>query len=164
MAVPRGIGVVDTMIGFPADDFKMYDFIREQLRDGSKTFEFPVEYMFKAVPKELYGAGDPIALTLREMDKHGVEMGMIGVGGEVSATALKDHPGIEGALVIQWTIDPKGTVIKASVDASRSAINETSVAACVIDIIKKIKFSEHPQGKETNTFYPFDFHPHTFKQ
>ena len=79
-------------------------------------------------------------------------------------TALKDHPGIEGALVIQWTIDPKGNVTKASVDASRSTISETSVAACIIDIIKKIKFSEHPQGKETNTFYPFDFHPHTFKQ
>ena len=92
MAMPRGIGVVDTMIGFPADDFKMYDFIREQLRDGSKDFEFPVEYMFKAAPKELYGAGDPIALTLREMDKHGVDMGMIGLGGEVSAKALKDHP------------------------------------------------------------------------
>ena len=92
MAMPKGIGVVDTMIGFPADDFKMYDFIRAQLNDGSKDFEFPVEYMFKAVPKELYGAGDPIALTLREMDKHGVDTGMIGVGGEVSAKALKDHP------------------------------------------------------------------------
>ena len=77
-------------------------------------------------------------------------------------TALKDHPGIEGALVVQWTIDPKGNVIKASVDAARSAINEPSVGGCIIDIIKKIKFSEHPQGKETNTFYPFDFHPHTF--
>ena len=92
MAMPKGIGVVDTMIGFPAEDFKMYDFIRAQLRDGSKDFEFPVEYMFKAVPKELYGAGDPIALTLREMDIHGIDMGMIGVGGEVSAKALKDHP------------------------------------------------------------------------
>jgi hypothetical protein len=77
-------------------------------------------------------------------------------------TALKTHPGIEGALVIQWTIDPKGNVSKTSVDASRSAISEPSVAACIIDIIKKIKFSEHPQGKETNTYYPFDFHPHTF--
>jgi len=92
MAMPNGIGIIDTMIGFPADDFKMYDFIREQLKDGSKDFQFPVEYMFKSVPKELYGAGDPIALTLKEMDKHGVDMGMIGTGGEVSAKALKDHP------------------------------------------------------------------------
>ena len=31
--------------------------------------------MFKDVPKELYGAGDPITLTLREMDRFGVELG-----------------------------------------------------------------------------------------
>ena len=57
------------MIGFPADDFKMYDFIREQLKDGSAKFDFPVEYMFKNVPKELYGSGDPISITLHEMDR-----------------------------------------------------------------------------------------------
>lgn len=76
--------------------------------------------------------------------------------------ALKSHPGIEGSLVIQWTIDPKGTVTKISVDQSRSAITEPSVGACIIDIIKPIKFAEHPQGKETETYYPFDFHPHTY--
>jgi hypothetical protein len=76
--------------------------------------------------------------------------------------ALKNHPGIEGSLVIQWTIDPKGNVSKISVDQSRSAISEPSVAACIIEIIKPIKFAEHPQGKETETYYPFDFHPHTY--
>ena len=93
MPVPEGIGIVDTMIGFPAEDFAMYDFIREQLKDPSAKFEFPVEYMFKQVPKELYGSSeDPVALTLNEMDKHGVEIGLIGVGGEVSRKALKEHP------------------------------------------------------------------------
>ena len=103
MAMPAGIGIIDTMIGFPADDFKMYDFIRDQLKDGSKDFQFPVEYMFKSVPKELYGAGDPVALTLKEMDKHGVEMGMIGTGGEVSAKALKDHP---NRFIASGQVDP----------------------------------------------------------
>ena len=56
MAMPGDIGIVDTMIGFPADDFKMYDFIRAQLKDPSAKFDFPVEYMFKNVPKELYGS------------------------------------------------------------------------------------------------------------
>jgi hypothetical protein len=91
MAMPKGVGVIDTMIGFPAEDFRMYDFIREQLRDPSAKFDFPVEYMFKHVPKELYGAGDPISVTLNEMDRFGIERGMIGVGGEVSRKALKDH-------------------------------------------------------------------------
>ena len=49
--MPGNIGIVDTMIGFPAEDFKMYDFIRQQLKDPSAKFDFPVEYMFKTVPK-----------------------------------------------------------------------------------------------------------------
>jgi predicted TIM-barrel fold metal-dependent hydrolase len=92
MGMPTNIGIVDTMIGFPANDFKAYDFIRAQLKDPSASFDFPVEYMFKSVPKELYGAGDPVALTLREMDKYGVEIAMIGCEGEVSQHALKAHP------------------------------------------------------------------------
>ena len=54
MTRPRDIGVIDTMIGFPAEDFRMYDFIRAQLKESSADFEFPVEYMFKGVPKALY--------------------------------------------------------------------------------------------------------------
>lgn len=90
--MPSGIGIIDTMIGFPADDFKMYDFVRAQLKEGSAKSDFPVEYLFKHVPKEPYGAGDPISLTLREMDKVGIEVGLVGLGGEVSKKALKDHP------------------------------------------------------------------------
>jgi hypothetical protein len=103
MAVPAGIGIVDTMIGFPAEDFSQYDFIRDQLKDPSAKFDFPVEYMFKHVPKELYGKGDPIAVTLHEMDRFGVEVGLIGVGGDVSRKALKDHP---DRFVPQGSIDP----------------------------------------------------------
>ena len=103
MAMPRNIGIVDTMIGFPAEDFKMYDFIREQLKDPSAEFDFPVEYMFKNVPKELYGSADPIAVTLHEMDRFGVEIGLIGVGGEVSRAALKAHP---DRFVAQGSVDP----------------------------------------------------------
>jgi len=102
--MPKDIGIVDTMIGFPADDFAMYDFIRKQLKDPSTKFEFPVEYMFKQVPKELYGSSkDPVALTLNEMDKHGVEIGLIGVGGEVSRKALTEHP---DRFVGQGSVDP----------------------------------------------------------
>ena len=104
MSMPKDIGIVDTMIGFPADDFAMYDFIRKQLKDPSTKFEFPVEYMFKQVPKELYGSSkDPVALTLNEMDKHGVEIGLIGVGGEVSRKALTEHP---DRFVGQGSVDP----------------------------------------------------------
>ncbi|MFU8817676.1 MAG: amidohydrolase family protein [Pseudomonadales bacterium] len=104
MGMPRDIGIVDTMIGFPADDFAMYDFIRKQLKDGSASFDFPVEYMFKQVPKALYGSTeDPISLTLNEMDKYGIEIGVIGVGGEVSRKALQQHP---DRFVGQGSVDP----------------------------------------------------------
>ena len=92
MAMPSDIGIIDTMIGFPASDFSQYDFIRKQLKDDSTEFEFPVEYMFKNVPKELYGSDNPISVTLHEMDRFGVEVGVVGVGDEVGRQALRDHP------------------------------------------------------------------------
>jgi uncharacterized protein len=94
MAMPRDIGIVDCMIGFPASDFSQYEFIRKQLRDSQSRddFDFPVEYMFKNVPKELYGTENPIDVTLHEMDRFGVEKGLIGCEGEVNQQALKRHP------------------------------------------------------------------------
>jgi hypothetical protein len=73
--------------------------------------------------------------------------------------ALKAHPGIEGNLDIQWTIDPKGAVTDISVDTSHSDIVEPTVGNCVIAIIKKIHFNESALGFETRTHYPFNFHP-----
>lgn len=73
--------------------------------------------------------------------------------------ALPTHPGIEGDLVIQWTIDPKGNVTQVSSDTSRSQIAEGTVVACITDIIKKIQFASSPGGFETKAFYPFNFHP-----
>jgi len=103
MAMPKGIGIVDTMIGFPADDFSQYDFIRKQLKDGSTDLDFPVEYIFKNVPKELYGNKDPISVTLHEMDRFGIEIGLIGAGGDVSRQALQTYP---DRFVAQGGVDP----------------------------------------------------------
>jgi hypothetical protein len=74
--------------------------------------------------------------------------------------ALKDHPGIEGDLVIQWMIDPKGNVSQVSSDTSRSQILEPTVVDCVSEIIKKLQFAPSQGGFETKAFYPFNFHPH----
>jgi uncharacterized protein len=92
MGMPSGIGIVDTMIGFPQAGDAVYDFIRRQTKDqASKDMRFPVEYIFKDVPHDL-PTDDPVAVTLHEMDRHGVEIGMIGVGDETSRRALKQHP------------------------------------------------------------------------
>ncbi|MBK6694901.1 MAG: AgmX/PglI C-terminal domain-containing protein [Myxococcales bacterium] len=73
--------------------------------------------------------------------------------------ALKAHPGIEGDLVVKWTIDPKGQPTDVAVDDGKSQIHEPSVGQCVVDIIKKIKFAESAKGFETRTNYPFNFRP-----
>jgi uncharacterized protein len=98
VAMPTDVGIIDTMIGFPHGDMKAtYRFITEQTRDAQSKdeFEFPVEYMFKQVPdKELRDVPDPIALTLREMDRWGIAQGLIGVGGpgHLGEKALKQFP------------------------------------------------------------------------
>jgi hypothetical protein len=77
--------------------------------------------------------------------------------------ALADHPGIEGDLVIAWTIDPTGKVTQTSLDVSRSTIAEPSVVACVSTIIMRIQFAPSPGGFETKASFPFNFHPHHVK-
>ena len=92
--IPADIGVIDLMIGFPsADARRNYDFLQPLLRDeASGRMEFPVEYMFKQVPNHLDAGQDPVEVTLKEMDRHGVAIGLIGIGGKVAARALKEHP------------------------------------------------------------------------
>jgi|TARA_B100001146_G_scaffold220268_1_gene228724 predicted TIM-barrel fold metal-dependent hydrolase len=103
VGIPKGINIVDTMIAFPAVDFSQYDFIRTQLKDDSTDLDFPVEYIFKNVPKELYGNEDPISVTLHEMDRYDIEIGLIGVEGDISHKALKNH---SDRFISQGSVDP----------------------------------------------------------
>jgi predicted TIM-barrel fold metal-dependent hydrolase len=97
MGMPDGIGAIDLMIGFPAADMaKQYAFITQQTKDrqSKEEFEFPAEYMFKNPPDKVLEKDDPVGTTLREMDKWGVERGMIGVSDPEGngVKALKQHP------------------------------------------------------------------------
>jgi hypothetical protein len=73
--------------------------------------------------------------------------------------ALTDHPGIEGDLVLSWTVDPKGNVSQIGLDASRSQITEPTLVTCISEIIKRILFAPSPAGFETKASYPFNLHP-----
>jgi predicted TIM-barrel fold metal-dependent hydrolase len=90
----RGIAAVDCMIGFPAADaHRRYDYLRAGMKDAeSKTMNFPAEYMFKEVPDDAGEGHDPVAVTLAEMDRCGVGIGLIGLGGPEASRALKEHP------------------------------------------------------------------------
>ncbi|HUF98035.1 MAG TPA: amidohydrolase family protein [Ilumatobacter sp.] len=97
MGMPTGIGIIDTMIGFPHVDVKStYDFITRQTKDqeSKDDFEFPAAYMFKDVPEARTADQDPVAMTLEQMDKWGVEMGLVSIGGEngTGEQAVKRYP------------------------------------------------------------------------
>ena len=95
MAMPKGIGVIETMIGIPSPHQpRNYDFMRPLFRDQESIsqFDFPVEYMFKDVPKT--GTHDDyIKYTLEQMDRFGIEKAVLGVSldNEVSVRAVKQH-------------------------------------------------------------------------
>jgi len=96
MAMPNDVPIIDLMLGIPSEEAKRsYDFMRPLFRDAESlaSFDFPVEYMFKDVPK-FESLGDRIQYTLREMDRYGIERALIGVSltDEVSQQALREHP------------------------------------------------------------------------
>src|SRR5579884_537158 len=81
------------MIGFPGTERSVDSFaFRSLLKDqGSAEMKFPAEYMFRHLPGTIEKEMDPIEATLAEMDRHGVEIGLIGCEG-ISARALKEYP------------------------------------------------------------------------
>jgi predicted TIM-barrel fold metal-dependent hydrolase len=96
MPMPTDVPVIDLMLGIPSTEAKRsYDFMRPLFRDAEslQSFDFPVEYMFKDVPK-FSELADRIKFVLDEMDRFGIEKGLIGVSlsDEVSQRALREHP------------------------------------------------------------------------
>ena len=95
MTMPTDIGAIDLMISFPKSNAsKTYDYLRETIKgDDASTAEFPAGYMFKDVPNKLDEGDDGVTVTVAEMDKWGVDIGMVGAGTEATVRAIKDHPG-----------------------------------------------------------------------
>jgi predicted TIM-barrel fold metal-dependent hydrolase len=121
-----GIGVIDLMIGFPtADASRVYDHLAPQLRSRTAvTDQFPAGYMFKDVPNDLDEGQDPVAATLAEMDRHGVAVGLVGLGRKVVLRALAEHPDRFRACL---EVDPND--ITGAVRAVRAAHDEHHLAA-----------------------------------
>jgi predicted TIM-barrel fold metal-dependent hydrolase len=107
--MPTDVGVIDLMLGLPEGHKKdWYKFLAPQLRDESSDYEFPVQYMFKEVPKDIDDDADPVTVVLKEMDRFGIERAMIGVGGNrerMASTyrALEQHP---ERFFPCWSVDP----------------------------------------------------------
>jgi predicted TIM-barrel fold metal-dependent hydrolase len=111
MSTPfEGIGIIDTMVGFPkADRREVYRFIHQHLKDreSKEDFVFPAQYMFKDLPPEAEDNVDTVAVVLENLDTFGVERALVGVRPERedAVRALKDHPDRFSGSV---EIDPNG--------------------------------------------------------
>jgi len=98
MGMPTDVPIIDTMIGFPsADRREVYKFLAPSLRDAEsiEDFKMPAQYMFKDIPDDIDEGVDPVAVTLDNMDRYGVERGLINVGSEVRdepRRAIREHP------------------------------------------------------------------------
>ena len=96
MTMPKDISIIDTLIGFPTTDKKaLHAFITAQTKDAQSKEEFkhPADYMFvRDVPEEITADEDPVAATLREMDRYNIGKGLVGIKGEVGQRALREHP------------------------------------------------------------------------
>ena len=95
MPMPTDIGVIDLMIAPPFREAKRtYQFLRQNLRDREslEDFEFPAQYMFKNVPHPEPG-GDPVAFLVDQMDRFGIEKGMLGVGFDERAASRVPRSG-----------------------------------------------------------------------
>jgi hypothetical protein len=97
--MPPDLGVIDLMIAPPFQDAtRTYEFLRANLRDREslEEFEFPAQYMFKNVPHPEPG-DDSVRFLLEQMDRFGIEKGMLGVSfhserNADSLRAVREHP------------------------------------------------------------------------
>jgi predicted TIM-barrel fold metal-dependent hydrolase len=105
---PPDLGIIDTLIGFPADPTEVYAGVRRGLRDREslEDFEMPAGYMFRDLPAFEDKAVDArLESTLVEMDRFGIAMGLVSLSSnqDVTETAVTRHP---DRFVGSWTVDP----------------------------------------------------------
>jgi uncharacterized protein len=129
MAMPKDIGVIDLMMGIPKgpEDDSWRRFLGAQLRDHEslETYRFPAEYMYRSLPEERF-ATDGAKAVLLEMDRWGVERGMITVSfdDELAVAALKAYP---DRFLGSFPVDPNAGM--DGVRALRRAVEELGAVA-----------------------------------
>lgn len=127
--MPTDIGVIDLMMGIPKgpDDQSWRQFLGAKLRDqeSRESYKFPAEYMFKGLPEQRFSS-EGAASVLKEMDKYGVERGLISISyaDELACAALRDHPDRFSGC---FSVDPNGGM--ETIRALRRAVEELGVIA-----------------------------------
>jgi hypothetical protein len=62
-----------------------------------------------------------------------------------------------GRVIINFEIDPSGAVVEASKSVKDGQIDNAEVVACILDIMKEIKFPASAKGKRTRAYHTFEF-------
>jgi len=98
MPLPKDIRVIDTLLDLPREDRPVAERFR-QLRDEdsvSGALKTPAGYMFKETPEARSPqSSDPVADTLREMDKYNIETAVFNLSSlacSEAETAAIEHP------------------------------------------------------------------------
>lgn len=125
MELPSDIGVIDLMIGFHETGVTEYDAVKRLLRDAdSRDVGFPAAHLFKGNVHEAPTGVDPVTVTLAEMDRHGVDIGLVNINGEVARRALVEHPAR-----FRGSIDVDPNEITRTVKSIRDAVDEYGIKA-----------------------------------
>lgn len=66
---------------------------------------------------------------------------------------------LQGSLVVNFEIDPEGTVVDASQSMKDDQIMDVGVVDCVTAIIRQITFAKSQRGKSTRAFHRYEFSP-----
>ena len=129
--IPGDVGIVDLLIGFPsAESASRYEFLKPLIQPGGGEGPSPVAYMFKDAAVGIQEGQDPLDVTLGEMDRYGIEIGLVMIGslvgpeGDVAKRALKEHPTRFTACL---QVDPNG--VSEAVRSVREASAEYGIKA-----------------------------------
>ena len=70
--------------------------------------------------------------------------------------ARKDHPEESGQIMVDFTIDDAGHVVKAAIDPLKNVVKDAALDTCMKAAIRGWKFPETHSGELADITYPFD--------
>ena len=71
---------------------------------------------------------------------------------------LKGYPDLKGRIVVEFNIDPEGTVSYINIISSTLNFQNSGLEECVVAMIQNWRFNKIPEGTAT-VIYPFVFFP-----
>lgn len=77
---------------------------------------------------------------------------------------LQTNQKLKGLIKVSFTIQVKGDVTDVVADKEKTTLNDKKVLSCVLDVVKKLKFTARKSGDPQPVSYPFRFQPREEKK